>query len=123
MRHRVHTKYGSYTVDASHTVNDNFPFPSMGMVFDLLDTDLSLNTRITNDIKELKRLHAKPDISLEELANLVHSLIHKVTESISKKKYTQATTAWNAIETCITKFHLPNQGLTNNESSQSSAAE
>ena len=118
MRHRVHTKYGSYIVDDSHPVNDNF-FPTGEMVFDLLDVDTSLNTRITNDIKELKRLHAKPDLSLEELATLVHSLIHKVTESISKKKYTQATTAWNAIETCITKFHLPNQGLINNESSQS----
>ena len=109
MRQTVHTKWGSYTsiVDDSHSAADKFPIEEL--LFNLLDVDASLNTRIDNDIKESKRLHTKPDLSLEELAHLVHSLIHKVTESISKNKYKEAITSWNAIETCITKFHLPNQ--------------
>ena len=97
------TKWGSYVVTDDHPVNNNY-FPTGEMLFDLLDIDLSLNTRIANDVKEIKRLHDKPNLSLKEVANLVHSLIHKVTESISKNKYKEAITAWNAIDTCITKF-------------------
>ena len=68
---------------------------------------MSLKERIDDNVNELIKLHAKENASLEEVASVFHSLIHKVTEGITYGYETQARRAYSILVDTLPKFQLP----------------
>ena len=105
-RRTVNTPFGSYT----EIFDDLVPFKSgtdfMNFYYDYKD-EKSLFNRINRNVDQLSTLSNKEDCSLEEVASVFHSLIHKVTEGITTGDHKQAKRAYNIIQKTLPKFGLP----------------
>ena len=107
-RRTVNTPYGSYT----EILDDLLPLASsevddfMSFYNDYKD-EKSLFNRINRNVDQLSTLSNKEDCSLEEVASVFHSLIHKVTEGITTGDHKQAKRAYNIIQKTLPKFGLP----------------
>ena len=97
------TPFGSYTTIEGDDVRTTNTQECLNLIWGMD----SLSRRINENIRNINKIHAKEDASLEEIVSVFHSLIHKVTEGITNGEYSEARRAYKVLQEAIPKFGLP----------------